>query len=563
MLKNRLREYLIREEDWGQHSNLVPPQNRKSGRTFSQDFIQKYGSQHYKEVIERVKYYTGKDISDFDSMIEMSQFTMNLLNQIQRNEQGHETELEKLAIRMVMYDFNIPKGKIEFDVKITNDIDTGREITNIDKSEVTPEAISKFKSRESFDSNVKKRRLVNALITGMAYKGHYMFHLAGKELNKIEPDLMKLYGAITSISELGHFIIPDEFTLGVVKSKELYKKISSGEVRIDTSGKLPKIIARGKTFSVLLHEIIKGVMELMSIDSLPTDEEKSKEVLKQADYFGGENQDLRYGPKLWEKFVESIPDDSMDIKSNIYHYVVSLPHREFNSLIEDIISGSSRGKEKMKQISKKVRKILSGIQEHKNINEAVIMPINFNELEQKLKSAKTLEDHKQTFNEYGIDLMGFSEFNSKGIDYLPYIKFMHAAYDPKTKRSIIIIDDNYYNDNDIKNAFKGAPIDLETALSHENIHHGQVSKWGSKKSPYKPQDPTKQKEYLSMKEEVMAISNTIVKELIKQQGLKKLSELPEQLKRNDIYWQIKNIVDQQVLNRYKKYIYLYAEKYLK
>ena len=357
-MKYKLREYLLLHEEWGEHGNLVPDQNRKSGRTFSKEFIQKYGSQHYKEIIERVKHYTGKDISEFDSMIEISQFTTNILIQIQRNEQGHETELEKLAINMVRYEFNIPKGKIEFDVKITNDIDTGREITNIDKSEISPESLSKFKSRESFDSNVKKRRLVNALITGMAYKGHYMFHLADKELYKIEPDLMSLYGAITSLSEFGHFVIPDELTLGIVKNKEMYKKISSGEVRIDTTGRIPKIIARGKTFSVLIHEIIKGVMELMSIDSLPSEEEKSKEVLKQADYFGGENQDLRYGPKLWEKFVESIPDDAMDIKSNIYHYVISLPHREFNSLMEDIISGSSRGKQKMRLISDKVRKII-------------------------------------------------------------------------------------------------------------------------------------------------------------------------------------------------------------
>lgn len=357
-LKILLKEHLLKEEDWGEQGHLIPPQNKRSGRTFSDEFIQKYGSHHYREVIERVKRYTGKDISDFDSLIEMSRFTMNILNQIQKSEQGHESRLEKLAIAMVKYDFNIPEGKIEFDVKITNDIDTGREITNIDKAEITPEVLSKFSSRESFDSRVKKRRLVNALITGMAYKGHYMFHLAGKELNKIDPDLMKLYGAITSISELGHFIIPDEFTLGIVKNKEIYKKISSGEVRVDLSGKLPKIIARGKTFSVLLHEIIKGIMELMSMDSLPSDEKKRQEVLKQADYFGAENQDLRYGPKLWEKFIEAIPDDSIDIKSNIYHYVVNLPHREFNSLIQDIISGSSRGKEKMKQISNQLKKEL-------------------------------------------------------------------------------------------------------------------------------------------------------------------------------------------------------------
>lgn len=559
MLKNLLREYLLKEEEFGEYGHWIPPENKRPGNTYSDEFIQKLGSQQFKDIVDKVKKYTQREDVDERQLVSLS---ISAFNKIKEIEDEHKPQLEKLAVDMAKYDFNIPEGKIEFDAKISDDLDVGREIEYFEKpEEISPEILSTFKNKESFESSVKKRRMVNALTVGMATKGHYMFHLADKQLKKIHPDLINLYGTTMSLAELGYWVIPDELHIRVGKG-EFGPQLVGGKVRVDLSGKKPKIIARAKIFSALVHEVIKGIMEIMSINSLPINYEKSKEVKRHADYMGVESRDIRYGPKIWEKFIESIPDDSLDIKSYIYSYVINLRSNEFNKLMQEIISGSSTGKEQMKRIANEIKRRITGIREQKNISEAVIMPDKFDKLEKELESTKTLNDHKQLFNKYGIDLMSFSEFNSKGIDYLPSMRFMHAAFDEKTQRTIIIIDDQYYNDSDIKYAIKNAPIDLETTLSHESVHSGQVSKWGSKKSPFKPQDITKQKEYLSGKEEIMAISNTIVKELIKQQGLKNLSELPEQLQINDIYWQVKNNVEPQTLNRYKKYIYLYAEKYL-
>lgn len=352
MLKNLLKEHLIREEEWGEYGHLIPLQNKRSGRTFSDEFIQQHGSQQYKDVIAKIKKYTGKDIID---PRQLSSLMFQSLNKIEQIEKTHIPHLEKMAVSMVKQDFNIPENKIEFDVKITKNVDVGRKITNIDIPDVTPEILSKFKSKESFDSNIKKRRLINALISGMSNKGQYMFHLADRELNKIDPNLINLYGTLTSLGDLGYFVVPDEYQKQFATSTG---EVKGGEVRVDLSGKLPKIIARGRNFSILIHEIVKGIMDLMSLHGLPKDPEKVKHVTGQADYFGGEGQDLRYGPKLWEKFIELIPDDSIDLKSYIYNYVVSLKPNQFNELMNEIINGSEKGRRWMQSIANEVKEEL-------------------------------------------------------------------------------------------------------------------------------------------------------------------------------------------------------------
>ena len=355
-MKNILHEQLKLHENFGEYSHFVPDQNKNPGRTFTQDFINDHGSEQYKEVIEKVKRYTGQhDVDPHQLMGHM----MQSLNRIEDLEQDHHEELEKLAVKMVMWDFDIPKDTIDFDVKITKDIDVGRSVTQVDKGEVTPEVISKFSSEESMDSRVKKRRQINAMIQGMSSKGHYMFHLADKELNNISPELVNLYGSVASIGDFGYWTVPDEMSKQFPQM-EGSSDAKGGEVRVDLSNpNLPKIVARGKNFSILVHEIIKGVMELISLHGLPSDREKRQEVMKQADYFGAESQDLRYGPKLWEKFINSMEQNDIPLKSHIYQRVVKLPHRQFNELMSEIVKGSDKGKEWVKSIADNIRNDLS------------------------------------------------------------------------------------------------------------------------------------------------------------------------------------------------------------
>ena len=95
-------------------------------------------------------------------------------------------------------------------------------------------------------------------------------------------------------------------------------------------------------------------------------------------------------------------------------------------------------------------------------------------------------------------------------------------------------------------------------LKHENIHIKQMSKMSDKHTPSLP-DPKDQKEYFSNKEEVMAFSQSIC-DMIMRFNPKSMDNAIKMLNRNPLFLDIKKSVDNDTLNRYKKYIYLYLEK---
>lgn len=94
-------------------------------------------------------------------------------------------------------------------------------------------------------------------------------------------------------------------------------------------------------------------------------------------------------------------------------------------------------------------------------------------------------------------------------------------------------------------------------LKHENIHVGQIAR--RSKEQRSMVNPNDRKEYFSNKDEVMAFSQSIVDMLVGQ-GVKTKDGLMRKLKYNPLYMDIKKSVDEDTLNRYHKYIYLYFEK---
>ena len=67
------------------------------------------------------------------------------------------------------------------------------------------------------------------------------------------------------------------------------------------------------------------------------------------------------------------------------------------------------------------------------------------------------------------------------------------------------------------------------------------------------------KEYFSNKEEIMAFSQSISDMLMKLNP-KNIKSALMLLNRNQLWNDIKEVVDKDVLQRYQKYIYLYLEK---
>ncbi len=95
-------------------------------------------------------------------------------------------------------------------------------------------------------------------------------------------------------------------------------------------------------------------------------------------------------------------------------------------------------------------------------------------------------------------------------------------------------------------------------LRHENVHVGQIDRKVDKLGGEFMGNVKDTKSYFSNKDEVMAFSQSI-SDMIMQQKPVSIEAAMGKVKSNPLYMDICKHVDKQILNRYRKYIYLYLE----
>lgn len=315
-------------------------------------FEELVASKRFKSVVDRVKQYTGIESVGRGSFMQLQRLMMGATMKIMQIESQHKEELEDLAVRIVKEEFNVSDDDLQFDAKIVGmgqiDMSGMQGQSQEQQMDSEEEAMEEF---EDFDLEKQKRRFLNQLIQGASKKGHYMFHLVEEELNEINPELINLYGVMMSINDLVYWIMPDQTTMMMAQSGASI----AGKEEVDLETDPPTVIARGITFPVLVHELVKGVMEVLAANGLPSDPNKAKRVIDSEDTLVAEVWDLRLGPVIWEKFRESYPeeilqDEKVIIQSYLFSELASMDVRDFFKLTKLILSGSEEGKNEVKRI---------------------------------------------------------------------------------------------------------------------------------------------------------------------------------------------------------------------
>jgi hypothetical protein len=273
-----------------------------------------------------------------------------------QKEQNHKPELERLAVQLVCQEYDIPEDAVDFDAKITGHPQMGG--TEIRKTGLKMTKGNKRppqgKTEEELKPNITKRRLMNAMMHGAARKGQYMYHMAQDQLNQIAPGLAQDYSNIMAGNDFMYWGLDDETI-----SQESEGGQHAGQVRVDLSGPKPKIIAQGMTFPFLLHELTKGVLELMSLHGLDVDKETRDYVLDKTDNLESEPWDIRLGPKIWEKFMEALDTDDLPYKSHIFNRLSTLPPAEFNSIVQGLLNDAEQARNAVREMADEVRSELN------------------------------------------------------------------------------------------------------------------------------------------------------------------------------------------------------------
>jgi len=325
------------------------------GGQVPQTFEQLIASKRFKDVVDKVKRYTGQEnISGQNALMQLQMAMMRGVQELFRIQANHKEYLENLAVDLVRKEMGVRPDQLQYDAKLVGMGEIDMEGFSKEGEEPEEEEIEQnFQQQEEdiedfitaferFDIEKAKRRFINALIQGSSKKGHYMFELVRDELDRIDPRLLNLYGVVMSVNDLMYWVLPDQMMDMMMSQSGV-----GGKEEVDIETDPPTVKARGLFFPILVHELIKGTMEVLGTQGLPDDPKQAEMIMGSTDTLANEVWDLRLGPVLWEKFLTAYPErlfeeDKKFIQSYLFARFSALSADEFFKLAKMILRGDAK-----------------------------------------------------------------------------------------------------------------------------------------------------------------------------------------------------------------------------
>lgn len=366
------------------------------------DFIEMITSQRFKDSVDKVRRFLGDTtpIQGNNPMMGLMSSVMGSLQQIKRVEVQNKEYLENLAVDLVKKELGIPEGQLQFEVELVNGpmgasegMQTQPEQPDEEdveeafkESEEHQEEIEDFMdSMEKFNLEKAKRRMINSLVQGAAFKGGHMYTLVSDEINRLSPNLLNLYGVTQSLMEHLYWLYPDMENMAGGGGGQM------GQSESDPETDPPTIKAKAFTFPLLVHEIVKGIYSLYGDQGLPNDPVQRSMVVGAEDTLPSEIWDSRLGPIFWEKFRDSWPDklyedDQRHLQQYLFMKLSQLEAKDFIVLAKAIMADKPEAKE---VINRMVAEIVEILKNH--------------EYESKMSDDEDDEDDSENYGDYGFD----------------------------------------------------------------------------------------------------------------------------------------------------------------
>jgi len=321
------------------------------------NFEQKIMGKRFSEVVNRYK--RAFDVDEIDTSTLMMEM-MPMVHETMALESKHKKALEELAEKMIREEYDMPEDVVEIKASLSPNI-----VLEGTKKNPTPKSSDyQFENHDDMvnaKEEVYKRRFLNAMIQGAAKKTNHMFHMVDDELTDMDPRLLNRYSKVMSAADYMYYVIP-----------KMDNGTSGGVVKVTfPTAENPKAVieAEAMIFPVLIHELVKGVMELLSAHGLPKDKKLGDYVIDKADFLAAEPWDMRMGPALWDRFTDCIDADDFHLKHQLYMELASKPVNEFNGCMREIMAGTNKGKKIVKEIMGTIKRELQEEEFNNAMNE--------------------------------------------------------------------------------------------------------------------------------------------------------------------------------------------------
>jgi hypothetical protein len=327
-----------------------------------QRHMEKITKESYLEAVKKLQHYTGMT-PNTASMFSMFGAVTQAINTVKQKQEPHRQHLEQLAVKIVlelpefkMFNDIIKSGALKLDVKISK---PQLKKTEPKESEDEDEAgggeieVDEIMADElaDLDDRLLRRQFGRMMTQGNAVNKLYLYQLANDELNKMDPELIKLYGVLSSIVHITYYSLPALIGGGGEGEEEddnfrdMAEEAAVGSVEIiPNEDGTYTLKARSPFFPYLVHEFVKGLYEYLSMD-IATDEQLAGETLAQ------EFIEIMSGPQLYKNFSVMIPSNKQHLMPLAYKMLL----REPKENIKAVVAGNERGKSVINNLLQKAQ----------------------------------------------------------------------------------------------------------------------------------------------------------------------------------------------------------------
>ena len=216
-----------------------------------------------------------------------------------------------------------------------------------------------------------KRRIINGITQGASVRGAFGFMLFREYLDNINPGLVEKYNEILKLA-FGIYDDPNAIAM-MLAALAQGQKMQGGESEMEYDEENEQFVIKAKAicFPMLVHEIVKGLYEIVGTEGFGADKEKNQAIIGAVDKLSNEPNDLRFGKFFYDAisklYNESDVEDAR-VRELFFAEVYKLSESEFISFIENILNDKLTPAQKnwalgeMKQIARDLCVGGSGVQ---------------------------------------------------------------------------------------------------------------------------------------------------------------------------------------------------------
>lgn len=317
-------------------------------------YLELITSESYKKNIDRICHYLGINKnqlkSQFPDMPSVAAAAFSALTDIQRMERSQRKNLEKMAVDLVL---EIPEnelvaklvkdGQLKIEAKL-GPADLSGAIASDEMDQMTNNGLTVEENLNQQLSNILsgnvdgklRRMLANYIGVGDSVNKLFLYNLVNDKLDEISPNLSKKYGVLAAMTQLSYYIFPN-----LSLSRNLTNMAAVGSEEVVPEGSIYKIKAKALTFPFLVHELVKGINDYLSMD-LASQEELDSETLSD------ELKQVMSGPALEMKLRNYVPQEKIKLLPIVKKLFYRLPP----ATIRDVLLGGMKASTIMKDVVK-------------------------------------------------------------------------------------------------------------------------------------------------------------------------------------------------------------------